>query len=403
VNGDHDLSIVLAHHLVALIRGCRSFDVSTEDLRCWIREIPGPVGERVTCQVLVDATDVPLTQKIDHVALRLRSLTATGDDRDLVNAILSAGPSTVDLEPWRIALGVPSHPDDEPVTRHSIPDDWAWAWRWSAILPDEVLTEWRGAIQRVSEHHGEPSADAFDSRADRFQFASSESPYLPEELAELPVADAARLVSSWRPAPNDFWNVSSARELARTLQSVVAGDVRRWTENPGDVIALLREPVYVVHYLEALTEKASELSDRAAAVLDAIAVIPVDQWEPTPLGPEDGYSFEPTWEGLETRSNRLVSAFANTNGEIATRFDWAWDRAVATIHDHPTNVDLRDIMGDRDALNSAINRPWGIALETILALARWEAVHAGPLRPRFTTLSPFQLDLSRFGSVPSRP
>lgn len=385
VRSDHEVAIVLAHYLVAAVQRCRALGVSTADPRGWIGDIPGAVGERIRCQLLVDATDVPLREKIDHVIARLGSTLVTGDDRDLVNAVLADEPAGSDLDRWRVALGTPSRLD-EPLTGESIPSEWVRAWQWSAVLPEMFVREWREVIRQVNEHFGEMSAELFDARPDRVHVLSVQTPYSAEELASLDVVDAARLVSSWRPGQADARSLGGAQALAQTLRTVVVGDARRWTENPSEVISLLREPAYVQRYLEALGEKASDLVDRTGQVLEAVAALAIDTREPAmpaAAGPDPlGHG----WTDLDAASQQLVAALANAEGEIGSQFECAWNRAVAAIHNRPQELEPPDLPDDQYALARALNRPWGIAVQTILALARWEAAHTGPVHPRFATL-----------------
>ena len=108
VDHEYEILIVLAHHLVALVRCCQNQGVPTVELQRWIGVIDGPIGERITCEVLAGAHDIPIEDKIAHLTRRLASSTATGDDRDLVAAIVAADPDPDSLAVWRDALGMPS-------------------------------------------------------------------------------------------------------------------------------------------------------------------------------------------------------------------------------------------------------------------------------------------------------
>jgi hypothetical protein len=196
VEEERETLIVLAHYLVRVASHSRLWGTSTAELQQWFGEIPGAIGGRVTCQVLAEANDVPLDRRIAHVTSRLESPTATGDDRDLVRAILTSDPDPRQLDPWRIALGMPSHWCAPPEAAASYPDDWARAWLWSAVLPSEVPVDWQAPIRLVSVVHDEPSDAVMNQRHDPFLVTTVQSPLTPEELGALSPVDAARRVAS---------------------------------------------------------------------------------------------------------------------------------------------------------------------------------------------------------------
>ena len=386
VDHEHEMLIVLAHHLVGLFRRCREQGVSTAELQRWIGTIDGPVGERITCQVFADAPDVPVEDKIAHLARRLVSSTVTGDDRDLVEAIVASDPDPAQLAVWRDELGMPSPaPDSTPPSGY--PDDWARVWRWSAILPAAVLSEWQEQIDAVSSLYGDPKVD-LDQRHDRFTVTSVASPYSTDELRSLSPATAAQRIAAWRPDPHAFFHPVGARELARALQAVVGADLGAWTRDPLELLVLLREPVYVLHYLRALTSSATELGDRAPAVLTGLEASRATRGTPIPLGVDDGYSYESTWDRVDTASVELIKALAEADGDLHDHIGVAWQQvlAAARAYPHPADGDLLDIMGDRDALHSAINRPWSKALDAAVSLARWEVRTLGPVRLEFVAV-----------------
>ena len=382
----HETLIVLAHHLVGLVRRCQVQGVSTAELQRWIGAIDGPIGERITCQVLADALDVPVEDKIAHLARRLASSTATGDDRDLVEAILASDPDPAQLAVWYDELGMPS-PAPNPAPPSGYPDDWARVWRWSAILPSAVLSGWQEQIDAVSTTYGDPKVD-LDQRHDRFTVTTVASRYSTDELRSLSPATAARRIAAWRPDPQEFFHPVGARELARTLEALVGADLEAWTRDPLEVLVLLREPVYVLHYLRALTSSAAQLGDRAPAVLSDLETSRATRGTPTALGSDDGYSYESTWDCVDTASVELIKALAEADCDLHDHVGMAWQQVLATTRAHSDLVDgdLLAILGDRDALHSAINRPWSKALDAAVSLARWEASTPGSVRLEFVAL-----------------
>src|SRR5262249_14070578 len=149
--------------------------------------------ERVTCQILAEADDVPLQDKINHITLRLVSSTATGEDQDLVGNILSGNPECGMLDVWRSALGTPSAAPSDPDA--SPPKDWARAWSWSLVLPEDVLGEWREPITQVTARYGSPTPESLARRSEFPRMLTGQSAYSEDELAGLPVLEAAELVA----------------------------------------------------------------------------------------------------------------------------------------------------------------------------------------------------------------
>jgi hypothetical protein len=297
---EREEAIVLAHYLARMLSKARQFGASTSQLLGWTRNTPGEIGERVTCRILTGAQDIPIHDKISHITQRLSSSRATGDDRDLIDDILSSNPGPDALQVWAVALGEPSPAPSGP--EDLLPEDWARAWRWSLVLPEHTLTRWEQPIAYVNAQYGQPQAEALDQRF--FPEAQwGQSPYCQEELVRLPVLEAAALIAEWRPDDASGWALVGARELARTLEMVVKADLDRWTTDPVTIVQTLREPVYVLHYFQALAESAREVGERASAVVEAARLARTARWEPTCPGRKLGYQF---WPGLSCGGPVLV-------------------------------------------------------------------------------------------------
>jgi hypothetical protein len=249
-----DAGVVLAHYLVRLVTKARDLGAATSQLMEWTADIPGELGERVACQALANAADVLLQQKIDHVALRLvhrqpRATTVIWSPTcsQPVRSPSSSWPGQMQSEsPQQNHMSWPR--------RTPIPDDWARVWRWSAVLPADLLAPWREAIRQVSARYGELPPQALDTRLDSSGFRTGQSPLSTEDLSALPVLEAARLISEWRPDADSRRDLVSARALARVLEVVVKQDLPGWTADPTAIVTLLRETVYVLHYLRSLAE-----------------------------------------------------------------------------------------------------------------------------------------------------
>jgi hypothetical protein len=351
---EHHYVDMLTHRLVRLLSRARELRVSTSELLAWTDKIHGEIGERITCRILAEAHDVPLQKKIDHIALRLASSTATGDDQDLVVNVLSAKPEPGMLGVWAKALGTPSAAPSDPDA--APPKDWARAWRWSLVLPQDLLALWREPIARVTARYGPHKPDAFDHRLDLPQMLTGQSAHSVAELAGLPVLQAAELVASWRPDATSEWNLIGARELARTLEAVVKADPETWSTDPTAVVTALREPVYVRHYFHALTDKAAETAPRAAMILDAAELVRNARWEPTILGRDD-FDFEPDWHNVDTVTMDLAAALANHDGNLAGQLDTAWTWALDLIHRTPDTNDSDRSFDGHDASTARSTTP----------------------------------------------
>lgn len=379
-----DPVLILTQHLTSMIGTARELGLPTTELLDTIGDVPGELGERITCQVLAGASDVDRELKVTHIERRLASNTTTGDDRDLIRDILTDPLSPRDVACWQAALGQPS-PVDPEGDANFLGDNWARAWRWSMVLPTDVLEGWHEAIAAVTAQHGEPSASSFDTRVGRIGSFSGRSPYSGEELAALPVLSVAALVSGWRPSEDDEWGVS-ARELARALETAVKDNPMEWTDDPTAVVTLLREPVYVDHYFRAVADQAVEVGDRAHALLEAVSLVRSAQWDPTPLGRDDGFDYEPDWSVVDTVTVEMVGAFANKNGQLAADIDLCWELVTGLLRQLPDDlpgIDVYEDASEHDGpLNRAINRPYGKALEAALALGGWEHRNQGSASPR---------------------
>jgi hypothetical protein len=374
--------LILAAHLCKMIPRARGLGLSTNDLVTSFEPISGELGERLMCRLLIDADDaddVDRDRKIDHVARRLASKTATGDDRDLIKDILTTPLSPDELNRWRSAFGEPSPAPEAAQGPHdALGDNWPRAWRWSMVLPSEVLDSWTAAIAAVTAVYGEPTATSLNTRVPRFVSSSGRAAYSSEELAGLPVLAAADLVSVWRPS-DDTWNVS-ARELARVLEETVKENPRTWTEDPSAVVGVIREPVYVDHYFRAITQTATDLPDRTHAIMESVRLVRTERWEPSTLG-RDSYEYEPDWSVVDATTVEMVAAFANTNGDLAAQLDFCWQVTAELVHDVPDEVhgveSYEDASDFDDPLAGAINHSYGKALEAVLALAGWEHRNEG--------------------------
>ncbi|MEU4744491.1 hypothetical protein AB0G02_29090, partial [Actinosynnema sp. NPDC023658] len=379
---DRDYLVIVVHYLARLLDRARELGVPTSELRAWIDGTPGEIGGRLVCRVLTGADDVPPEDKIDHVTGRLASSTVTGDDKELIEDVLATEATSDQLTAWVDALGTPSA--DAPDSGVSPPDDWARVWRWSAVLPADLLTSWQDPIAQVNLRHGPLDLTAFERRTPTVMALWGQSVYVEDDLNTIPVLDAARLVASWRPSEESERRLQSARELARTLQAVVEATPTAWSTAATTVVTTLREPVYVLHYFRALTAKAKDITPDTSSIIDAARMARTERWTPTVLGNDD-FDFEPDWHNVDTATVDLVAALAYADAPLTNHLDtvrqWALDLVDLTAR--PGDDDSFD---DHDALTRAINNAHGRGLEAVLSLGHWEFRTTGSIHPDFTAL-----------------
>ncbi len=155
------------------------------------------------------------------------------------------------------------------------------------------------------------------------------------------------------------------------------------------MVAILREPVYVDHYFRAVADSVPDLADRASAVMAAIELVRTEQWEPTPIGRDD-YDYESDWSIVDTVAFEVITAFANKNSELAADLDVCWARSSELVRRLPEDLPGIDIYDDAsefdDPLNRAIDRPYGKALQTVLALGGWEHRNQGAASGRLVAI-----------------
>ncbi|MFI0771912.1 hypothetical protein ACH4TQ_44605 [Streptomyces sp. NPDC021218] len=367
----------MTYYLARMLSRARELGVPTAQLLSWTNKTPGEIGERITCRILAEADDVPPQDMINHITRRLASPRATGDDRDLVDKILSGDPEPEMLEAWGDALGTPS--DGPQDTTALPPKDWARAWRWSLALPEPVLTQWQHAIAQVAARYGAPDPRTLDHRSELPQSLTGQSAHTEDELAALSVLEAAELVARWRPDAASDWKLMGARELARALEAVAKQDPGRWSTDPIAVVTALREPVYVLHYFRALTDKATEAVPHASAILEAAKLVRTARWEPAILGGDD-FDFEPDWHNVDTATVDLAAALANRDSQLAEHLGIVWTWALDLIDISPEPTDSGSSFDGFDALTRAINNPRGRGLQAVLALAGWELRNTGMVR-----------------------
>lgn len=369
---DSEPLVLVANALARLVLIARDLGVSNAWMLELVSRVPGEWGERLACQVLAGASDIGRDDKIAHLVRRLHSETATGDDRLLLNDL---APFTSDeILSLRDGLGQPA-PPPPPTDRYPLGANWAKAWRWSMLLPAGVLVGWDDAIAAVADIHGQPDPTALDRPMRNAVVSHGSSPYPPEDLAAMEPLAAAELAAEWRPSADDAWGVS-ARELARSIESVVNDDPAAWIVSPAEIVRVLREPVYIDHYLRGLKASVAKLPPSSATLLiQAIALIRAERWPPTTLGRDD-YDYEADWTGVDSAVVELIDALADRDAGLNNHLDQCWSLAGEAATDLPEDLGSVESYADAarhdDPLHGAINSSFGKGFQAQLALGGWE-------------------------------
>ena len=369
---DGEPLVLAANALARLVATARDMGVPNSWMLELVSLTPGEWGERLECQVLAGANEIGRKDKVAHLVRRLRSETATGDDRLLLDD-LSPFTSEEILE-LRAALGQPAPPPPS-LDRDPLGANWARAWRWSMILPAGALVGWEDAIAAVAELRGQPDPTAMDRPLRNPIVSHGSSPYPYEQLVAMEPLAAAELAAVWRPSADDAWGVS-ARELARSIESVVKDDPVAWTVSAAEIVRVLREPVYIDHYLRGLKASVAKLPPSSTpSLLQAVALIRAERWPPTTLGRDD-YDYEADWTGVDSAVVELIGALADRDADLDDHLDQCWkvagEAASDLPEDHGSVGSYADAARHDDPLHGAINSSYGRGFQAQLALGGWE-------------------------------
>lgn len=384
VEGDNRSEAVVdvAYHLVQAIPRARELGLASAAMLDSVGKVEGELGQRLACQVLAGATDVERRAKLLHLGARLASETATGDDRVLLEDLTPMDVEEIELLHAKFGTPPPARVDPERIDRDS-----ARAWRWSMLLPAPVLAGWEDAIEAVTATHGIPDIGALDRRTPMSGSMVGSSPISRDELAALAPLDAAATATRWRPTPNDRWGVS-ARELARTIEALAQEHPQAWAEDPVAMVRALREPVYIDHYLSSLKASATQIVDRAPAIVAATKVVTTERWEPAQIGSDD-FDFEDDWSQVDISAVELIDALADADADLNDDLAGCWQLALRLANDHHDDASQADLYVDSerqdDPLHDAINSSHGRGLQAVIALGGWEFRRTGAASEQLTT------------------
>jgi hypothetical protein len=387
-HGSHGIG-VLVKGLMAAVARARELGLPTHRMLSLLEPIPSKLLIRLRAWVLTKAMDVPPQALVSEITRAIADRDPTGDDVRLMQRITSELSSDLYVEPWREALGAPPTPVQvgQALASHEVPREWLRALLWHPLVPDEVGGAWARTGTLMSPVVRAPERESYLEPLSEPELAFARSPISKTDLERLEVADAARLISSWQPTGD---HLVIARELARTLQELVASDPRAWAIRPLETLALLRHPTYVNHYFGGLAQSPGDLSGLGPQLVEAIAFARTHPWEPVRLG-DDDFDYDPTWQPADDAGVTLIGWLAEQDVDLGDRYDDAWEVVLAAARDRSRSSGVPS--GD-DPLQTAINRPCTKALQAVFQLVATEFRRSGTVREQALDLLDDALELN---------
>ena len=269
--GADDLFPSLVRALVEVIRRAAEF-AGVGALLSAVSQVPDDLKGRVRSWILANWGGAEPSMLIDEVTQAIRARRPTGDDVRLVDmAVQSCQPGDY-AEEWAAALGSPPAvaAAGTALANRQVPESWLRAFYWTALLPATVTTAWAAISAILAAAYGQPSRTALEQRP-RVWASWGRTPYTEPELRAMAPDEAARMIASWRPGPDR--PLTGSRELARTLESVVKSAPALWAATPLRTGPLLREPVYLSHYMRGIAGAESLVGVPAGELADLILLV----------------------------------------------------------------------------------------------------------------------------------
>jgi hypothetical protein len=324
-----------------------------------VSALPADLRDRLRAWILATWGGTDPHVFIKEVAQAISSRRPTGDDLQLVDMAVQRCEPKEYAEAWAAALGAPPTIAESgaALAARDVPEGWMRAFYWAALLPATVTTAWTAVVAVLAGAYGEPSRVALEQRP-RAEAAWGRTPISEDELRAMTPDDAARSIAAWRGGRG--YSLTGPRELARTLESIVKSDPALWAATPLRTAGLLREPVYLSHYIRGIAE--AETLDRVpiGELVDLIVLTSTHPWEPTAMG-DPTYDYDPDWRDAESAAFDLITALARKDLGFAGRKEeiWAFLDHQARARDQATSA------LDNDPLTQAINRPCTRALQVM--------------------------------------
>ena len=222
--------------------------------------LPPGLGSRLRAWTMATSPDSDHELMIADIEKAISSRSPTGDYLLLIDRVVGECDQSLYASRWRRALG--TAPEVECVQRGPAASDlppagWVRAWRWVRVLPEDVTGDWGPACRALESKYEQPDSTGYGYRPRRATRAKS--PISARELQTLGPVEGAHRIAKWRPDPTDWASTAAgARELGRTLETVVKENPEDWTADPVGTVNTLHHPTYINHYLKGAAAVASE-------------------------------------------------------------------------------------------------------------------------------------------------
>jgi len=389
---------VLLKGVVAAVRRARAVGLPTDRVLALLEPLQGGLLGRLRAWALSEATDVPPEALVTELTHAIGDRDPTGDDVRLIRRVVEELSSDSYLESWRGAMGLP--PTTEAVGRalasQEIPRAWQRAILWYPLLPEAVREAWETTVTLMSPVAAGPGREAYLEPPSRVQFGWAGSPMTRSDLEGLDVDEVARRISSWRPSGDQRMVI--ARELARTLEDLVASDPVAWASRPLRTLALLRHATYVNHFFGGLAKTSGDLSGLGPGLVEAVVFASTHPWRPERLGSDD-FDYDPTWAPTDQAGVELIGRLAERDVDLGDRYEDAWRVVVGAVRDRSGQS---GISPREDPLETAINRPCTKALQAMFHLVATEFRRNGTVREEGLELLDEALELDGWSGAEHR-
>jgi hypothetical protein len=386
-HGEDDPFPSLVRALVETLRRASEFTAVSELLE-GVSALPADLRNRLRAWILAIWGETTPRLLIDEVAQAISSRRPTGDDLRLVDAAVQRCDPNEYAGAWAAALGEPPTIAESgaALAAREVPEGWMRAFRWAVLLPETVTAAWAAVVAVLAGAYGEPSRSALEQRP-RVEAAYGRTPISEKDLQAMTPDDAARLIAAWR--PEHAHPLTGPRELARSLEAVVKSDPTLWAATPLRTGGLLREPMYLSHYMRGLAEAEALDGIPIGELVDLIVLTSTHPWEPTAMG-DRTYDYDPDWRDAESAAVDLITALARKDVGFAGRKEEIW-----AFLDHQARArDQVTYMPNSDPLAQAINRPCTHALQAVFDLMGYEYRETGTVNPEALGLLAETLALS---------
>ena len=340
------------------------------------KRFPRGLAGRFRAWILAGSSDTDHDLLIGEIEQAIGSQAPTGDHLLLIDRVVEECDPASYVSRWRDALG--AGPDVDKVERavaadQLLPGSWIRAWRWAAVLPGEVSVGWSALRDALATRYGQPDREEYEYRRPRAERVTS--PITVEELQMHRADEAARRIAAWR-ARSDEWRLThaGARELGRSLETLVKDNPGEWTSDPVRIATALRHSTYINHYLRALGAVATSQMP-INELVDLIGLVRTHPWEVEVLG-EGKFAYDSDWSGAEEAAVELIESLARNDADFGDRTQEVWDFLQIRSGNCPEGEETASD-SQLDAYRTAINGSCTRALDAVIHLIANEYRRSG--------------------------